>query len=132
VRRRRIEVRLPAEARSIASARRALARLSDLVPRGTLDDARLLVSELVTNSVRHARAPGGPIEVRAAVDGTTLRVEITDRGPGFEPPPPRAPSTVEASGWGLYLVERVADRWGTTSADGRTCVWFELDLGRGR
>src|SRR5207253_1270255 len=55
-----------------------------------------------------------------------LRVEVTDRGPGFEPGSP-LPSMYQDSGWGLYLVEQIADRWGVKQEEG-TCVWFEVDL----
>ena len=54
-----------------------------------------------------------------------IRVEVHDSGPGFEPP--EAPPTLyRESGFGLFLVDRIADRWGVSS-DGGTTVWFELD-----
>jgi hypothetical protein len=55
---------------------------------------------------------------------SALRVEVSDRGPGFAPAPHR-PSPVDAGGRGLFLVDALADRWG--SADGGTRVWFEVD-----
>jgi anti-sigma regulatory factor (Ser/Thr protein kinase) len=86
-------------------------------------DALVLVSELVTNSVRHAGQPdGAPVHVSAAsVDGV-VRVEVRDQGHG--PVRPRAPDR-RTGGFGLYLVEQIAARWGIDYDDG-TRVWFEI------
>ena len=55
-----------------------------------------------------------------------MRVEVKDGGPGFEPPPPPSSPSESTSGWGLYLVARIADRWGVETGDDAS-VWFELD-----
>jgi anti-sigma regulatory factor (Ser/Thr protein kinase) len=81
------------------------------------------VTELVANSVLHAR--GHPIDVAVNATPELLRAEVSDGGHGFDPP--RAdPNPLKASGWGLFLVRRIAHRWGTDAATGT--VWFELDL----
>jgi anti-sigma regulatory factor (Ser/Thr protein kinase) len=86
----------------------------------------LLVSELVTNSIRHAETTTpASIELQARVLADRVRVEVRDRGPGFEPKP-QPPHRRSRSGWGLYLVDQVADRWGVTRDDG-TGAWFEID-----
>jgi anti-sigma regulatory factor (Ser/Thr protein kinase) len=87
---------------------------------------RLLVSELVTNAVRHANLAAGDVIllVFESVDHA-FRVEVHDPGGGFVPTAP-APDPARPSGWGLYLVAELADRWGVDSDD-RTLVWFELD-----
>src|ERR671930_2039605 len=95
------------------------------LPRSLAHDA-LLVSELVTNSVRHAGlGPDQLIRITADWSGTRLRVHVRDRPRGEQPPwvpeSIRPPPGAE-SGWGLYLVDRLARHWGT-SADG---YWFEL------
>ena len=73
-----------------------------------LDDVRLLVSELVTNSIRHARlAPSQWVDLAVRIEGDTVRVEVIDPGPGFRPSVLR-PTLYQESGWGLYLVEQVA------------------------
>jgi signal transduction histidine kinase len=54
-----------------------------------------------------------------------LRVEVSDSGPGFDPAKRTAPN--DDGGYGLLLVERLADRWGVLH-NGLTCVWLELDL----
>ncbi len=84
----------------------------------------LLVSELVTNSVRHAQlGPGEQFAVRVNARGDRVAVMVEDPGPGFRPP--ADPSPGSTSGWGLYLVDRLADRWGV-EVDRATRVWFEL------
>jgi anti-sigma regulatory factor (Ser/Thr protein kinase) len=93
-----------------------------------LEDATLLVSELVTNAVRHAPGEGMPeIELRLKVDPSRVRVVVSDPGTGFVAEP-RLPTAAESSGWGLYLVDRIADRWGVITKD-RSEVWFEIDVG---
>jgi len=83
---------------------------------------RLVVSELVTNAVRHGE---GAIELRLWRDGTTVRGEVVDEGGGFE-------HEVRTEGWddvggrGLGIVERMTRRWGIR--EGTTHVWFELEL----
>jgi anti-sigma regulatory factor (Ser/Thr protein kinase) len=93
----------------------------ELVP-----DVQLLVSELITNSVKY----GGDGEVRLLVEATApkrIRVEVVDQGAGFVPVARDRPAT-EAGGWGLHLVETLADRWGVH--EGSTHVWFEIDRAR--
>jgi anti-sigma regulatory factor (Ser/Thr protein kinase) len=93
-----------------------------------LEDATLLVSELVTNAVRHAPRAGVPeIELRLKLDPERIRVVVSDPGAGFVAEP-RLPTASENSGWGLYLVDRIADRWGVITKD-RSEVWFEIDVG---
>jgi len=116
-------------ARAAAKARAALTAsldlFSDVLDEQRLDDLRLLTSELVSNSVRHgASVPEHPIRVRVSVLDTTVRVSVVDSGPGFERSEPAKPGV--DGGWGLFLVERLADRWGT-DGEGATTVWFELD-----
>jgi anti-sigma regulatory factor (Ser/Thr protein kinase) len=120
------ETDLPPGTDAVPMARRALDVLRKRLSASVFDDARLLLSELVTNSVRHGDlTPAQTIHVRAAVRGGTLRVEVTDEGRGFTLRP-RTASSAEDSGWGLYLVAQVADRWGVSS-DGGSSVWFEID-----
>ena len=88
---------------------------------------RLLVSELVTNCVRHAKVTGdAPVELAVRVAGGTIRVEVHDGGTGFTAPRTPRPRGADG-GYGLYLVERMATRWGVDTRVG-TRVWFELDL----
>jgi len=93
-----------------------------------LFDVSVLVSELVTNAVRHASADERQtIVVYVALTRQTLRMEVCDQGPGFEPPDmPR--SRPEGGGNGLVLLARMSSDWGVAAVDG-TCVWFERVLG---
>lgn len=87
-----------------------------------LEDVRLLVSELVTNGVLHGHADAGEtLRLTIACDGK-LRVDVIDPGDGFVPGAPRSEAV---GGWGLMLVDELADRWGVTR-NGSTHVWFEL------
>jgi anti-sigma regulatory factor (Ser/Thr protein kinase) len=88
------------------------------------DDVHLLVSELVSNSVLHAGADH--IELRAIADLGGVRIEVSDPGPGFGPEARREPSVTGEGGFGLFLVDNVANRWGITRTD-YARVWFEID-----
>ena len=96
------------------------------VPEPALATVKLLVSELVTNAVTHPDVEG-PTNVRllARVEPETIRVEVTDNGSGFEPIP-RDPSRT-GSGFGLFLVDKEAVRWGVDEVGGNR-VWFEVAL----
>ena len=118
-----IDVELPSTTSAPAQARGALDQMAGRIPPQRMRDVRLLVSELVTNAVRHAR--GEAVRLVVALDGDTLRIEVHDPGRGFEvKAPPQDP--LRASGWGLVLVEELADRWGVDGTP-RTRVWFEMD-----
>ena len=117
-------------ARAAAKARAALTAsldlFSDVLDEERLDDMRLLTSELVSNSVRHGSSLADhPIRVKVSVMETHVRVSVVDSGPGFARDAEHAKPGIDG-GWGLFLVERLADRWGT-DGDGATTVWFELD-----
>jgi anti-sigma regulatory factor (Ser/Thr protein kinase) len=116
----------------ISAPRRARTLARDLLgPR--LGDRRrhdmlVVVTELVTNAVRHAGA--GPAEIvvlHLAADEDAIRVEVYDDGPGFEPVE-RRPGP--EGGFGLVLLRTLADRWGVATEED-TCVWFEMDGARG-
>lgn len=117
---------LPPVPGSVPRARAALDALLDVVGPERLDDLRLVVSELVTNSVRHAGlGTKDSIDLRVESGPKVIRVEIHDPGPGFDAPT-LPTSMYQESGWGLYLVSRIADRWGVSSKDDGTTVWLEI------
>lgn len=110
-------------------ARGIVAQQLASLPTKVREDATLLVSELITNAVRHAPRAGAPeVELRLKVVNGRVRVVVSDPGAGFVASP-RLPTAAEGSGWGLYLVDRIADRWGIITKD-RNEVWFELDAQR--
>src|SRR3954454_18812281 len=89
-----------------------LRRLAGRVPRRVLDDAGLLVSELVTNSILHGRVGAdGVLGLRLALRGERVRVEVSDAGPGFDPKVSQS-GPDEPGGYGLFLVTQLADAWG--------------------
>jgi anti-sigma regulatory factor (Ser/Thr protein kinase) len=120
----RLELTLPAAPASVAEARaRLLDAMGPAVGADERQTLRLLVSELVTNAIRHGNSDA-PLEVRACWDDE-VRVEVVDHGEGFLPEPRGRPRE-DPGGYGLYLVGRLADRWGVETDDA-TCVWFVLD-----
>jgi anti-sigma regulatory factor (Ser/Thr protein kinase) len=118
-----VDVELPSSNEAPATARRALKGLAGRVSEGRARDLALLVSELVTNAVRHAA--GERLRLVVTLDARALRVEVHDPGNGFEPREPE-PDPTRPSGWGLFLVDELADRWGVDRTP-RTLVWFEMD-----
>ena len=119
----RVELRLPPEPASVAEARaKVVEALGPRLDGERLETLRLLVSEVVTNAVRH----GGDtelIEVRASWD-VNVHVEVVDHGDSFAPLP-RGRGAEKPGGYGLFLVGSLAGRWGVESND-HTIVWFEL------
>ena len=121
-----LSVRFDRGPTAAAAARNALLALEQRLDGQVLDDIRLLVSELVTNAVRHADSQtGGEVGLDVTIDRDRVRVEVADPGAGFEPQP-RDDEMNRPGGWGLYLVDRIADRWGVIR-NRMNRVWFEID-----
>ena len=111
-----------------------MAGLAPYLDAAVAENAELLVSELVTNSVRHAGLPeDASIEFSVRASAEVLMVEVADAGRGFDHTAAlrlqKVSGTAESSGWGLFLVDRISDRWGAVEMDGETRVWFELRPG---
>ena len=119
-----LSLRLNPGPEAIPAARKALDGLSGLVERTVWEDMRLLVTELVTNGVRHG-SERGPVTVTVGVKDDRVRVDVSDCGRGFTPPAAPMPHRDGSGGWGLQLVDRVAATWGVKVND-VTNVWFEL------
>jgi anti-sigma regulatory factor (Ser/Thr protein kinase) len=118
-----LSVDIPRTPQAPFLARRALDQLSGNVEPSVLPDIRLLVSELVTNSVKYGG--DGPVRLEIRAEGERLRAEIIDQGVGFTPVK-RGDDLDKVGGWGLHLVEEITTDWGTY--EGSTHVWFEIDL----
>jgi len=124
-------------AHAAAAARSALEVLTEHVEHGCLQDARLLLSELVTNSVRHAGVGSeSSIGLALRLTADRLSVAVSDPGPGFTPEITE-PGLDQEGGRGLFIVDQLADRWGVgdspvtpprgeRSTEAGTVVWFEL------
>lgn len=121
-----LNLTLTEESGAAAAARRGLLEGNGMLPPAIRDDVLLLVSELVTNAVRHAGAgPERPVQVQLLHGPRGVVVAVTDEGPGFTRNP--SPSTgSESGGWGLFLVDQIADRWGVECTASGSCVWFEI------
>lgn len=126
-----LKLRIAGGPDAASAARRALGSLERHLHTRLLDDLRLLVSELVTNSIRHAGVgPGESVQLEVSVATDKVMVVVSDLGPGFEASAEGGQGDWQG-GWGLYLVETVADRWGVDNGQA-TSVWFEIDRGRRR
>ena len=125
----RLRLELPAKPEHLRSVRRVLEDLD--LPDGVLEDAQLLTTELITNSLRHSELePEDVIEVLVERSARGARVIVRDGGSRRLPEHIAAgsirPSPSGRSGWGLYLVDKLAARWGT-NVGGRRGFWFELE-----
>ena len=121
----RLDLRVRADSASLAEVRRSLGLLA--IPPELLDDAKVLVSELVANSVAHSGLRADEyVRITAEWSGARLRVAVHDRPRPLAPPPVAGtirPRPGAESGWGLFIVDRLASRWGTDNAG----YWFELE-----
>lgn len=117
------EIELPLDLRAAAVARGFLRHAACPVHHATvLNDAQLLVSELVGNGIRHG---GPPIILRVECVGSgDLEVRVTDGGDGV--PQPRAAAEDEESGRGLRLVDYISNAWGVAPSDPGKTTWFRL------
>jgi anti-sigma regulatory factor (Ser/Thr protein kinase) len=116
-------VDLPSAARSVPAARRLVAQLLEAwAAEAFCDDAMLLVSELVTNVVRHVSGQVA-LRVEVVLSEPGLRIAVVDSSPELPVPGLRGPQ----GGHGIRLVSVLADRWGSEHHDGGKRVWFELE-----
>ncbi|MBK5307199.1 MAG: SpoIIE family protein phosphatase [Frankiaceae bacterium] len=119
---------LPPSGRSAAAARRTVEQaLENANLGGLLDEALLLVTELVTNAIVHA---GTDIELRIITSERGLRVEVVDRSPGSLPVIRPAPAETREGGRGVFLLDALATEWGTRHFGEGKSVWFELGPAR--
>lgn len=120
-------LQLSVNQRAAAQARRVVRDTMAFQAVRDTDAASLLATELVTNAVRHAGLTDqNAIELEVGVQDRTLRISVTDEGPGFMKP--AYPVGGSNGGFGLQLVDAIADRWGVNRRVGGIEVWFEIDL----
>jgi serine/threonine-protein kinase RsbW len=125
------EIALELDKRAPAAARAAVARhLDGRAPDDVLERARLVASELATNSVRHSGAPSDErLVLRIVYSPSSVRVEVEDRGCAcvIAPRPPDPHGTT--GGYGLHLVQTLSQRWGMEQTTGRaTRVWADVGV----
>jgi anti-sigma regulatory factor (Ser/Thr protein kinase) len=123
-----LELALPPVAASAGQARIAVEALLAEHRLGPAEDATLLVSEVVTNAVRHARSD---LVLRASMSSGPLRISVEDREGGTLPRPGSSPGDEAESGWGLLLVEALSEAWGVETTPGGKRVWFDLEVSPG-
>lgn len=115
----------PTQARTVVTERFG-SRLAARV----LEDVRLLVTEMITNALRHGSLRSGDcVALKAWLTGDILHIEVHD--PGRNGDVVQRPPGQRGGGYGLYLVERLAKRWGVDRRDG-TVVWCEVPSGAAR
>jgi anti-sigma regulatory factor (Ser/Thr protein kinase) len=115
-----------------SAVRHALRERGAHLPGPMRDDLLLLLTEVVTNAVRHSGAARGePIQIALNESRDCVRVEVTDAGHGFERPRRLEPDLRKTGGLGLVLVDRLSRAWGTRKTSTGSLVWFELDHDRG-
>jgi anti-sigma regulatory factor (Ser/Thr protein kinase) len=115
---------MPCDAAAPAAIRKALHELADLGP--ALGDVIMIASELVSNAVRHS---GGrarhDLDVSAFLWAGRVTIAVTDPGFSGRSAERRARDNLQTGGWGLQIVEQLADRWGT-EREGGYRVWAEV------
>jgi anti-sigma regulatory factor (Ser/Thr protein kinase) len=121
--RRPLELELPRDGKAAALARAAVGEIEGQVEDVT-DRLAVLTTELVTNAVRHGR---GAIRLRVAFGAESIHVEVQDEGECFAADEALAIEGTTAGGFGLKIVEALADRWGVEPSRG--VVWAEVDVG---
>lgn len=120
------ELRFAPTAGAPSQARAAVKNTLSDRSKETIETASVLVSELVTNSIRHGNAIlNASVVLRIAQHDGVIRIEVVDWGQGFEYRR-RSEPLDRAGGWGLYLVEQLSSRWGIERGTPNV-VWFELN-----
>jgi len=118
---------VPGGKRAAGMARRSVLSVKADLPHSIRHRLALLLSELVTNSIQHGGAgPHEMVQVKVASSSEKVRVEVFDPGSNSDEPRDRLE---QSGGYGLLLVDRLADGWGRRATDtGGSLAWFELEL----
>jgi serine phosphatase RsbU (regulator of sigma subunit)/anti-sigma regulatory factor (Ser/Thr protein kinase) len=124
-----VSERFPATLHAARDVAEALAPLDAEIGPRTAQDVRLLTTELVANAVRHTGVAKGSVEVHLRLTGDIVHLTVLDEGPGFELPERPVTAPAGPRGWGLYLVDQCAVRWGNERGE-RHRVWIELERHR--
>jgi anti-sigma regulatory factor (Ser/Thr protein kinase) len=119
------ELRLPPDVTAPSLARRTVHDLLGSLPASQQAQLSLVASELVTNVLRHCTAEDRAATLTLALGSDRITLAVTDAGGGFDPGN-RPASDDPAGGWGLRVLDAIADRW-WVERDGRTRVICEID-----
>lgn len=124
---RRIRVSFVAEPFAVRAARGACEAAAETLPEDHRRRLAVVVTEVVSNAVRHGSTRAtDPVGLGLEFSDSMVRVEVTDRGSGFDPPSAPRRGTLVGDGWGLALVDAMADRWGVSDGGTRSRVWAEI------
>jgi anti-sigma regulatory factor (Ser/Thr protein kinase) len=118
-------VSAPAEAR-----REMRARLGQTISARDVDDVELLLSEVVTNAVRHGTGRAmDPLAIRADIIDRSVTLEVEDSGGGSArvTPQPEPERDGDPHGFGLFLVDELSASWGVERCERGSYVWFQMD-----
>lgn len=121
-------LRVPWGAASVAEVRREVVRdlRARAVPEDVISETEIVVSELVSNAIRHAQPLGdGSVRVHWKAKNDVVEIEVTDGG-GRTVPRPAPRSVGAASGRGLRIVRSLAHEWGVTEETRGRTVWAAL------
>jgi hypothetical protein len=119
-----VAIELPLEPESAARARAAISSLQPYTDASSLDEVRLLVTELLADALAtEPRPANGTFNVEARAEHGVTRVTVTFGGLALRLPA-KKPQPAE-QGWGVYLVQTLATRWGARRTDASTYIWFE-------
>ena len=112
-----------------AEARHAFAAAEDSLSESERQPVLLMLTELVTNAVRHGEGAERPrgVAVKVVESPVAVGAAVTNPGAGFEWNGRESDDPLEPGGYGLVLVDRMSSRWGIDRTPGATTVWFELD-----
>lgn len=121
----RLVLRVPAHPGSVRIAREALRSLTGVVGDAVIARAELVVSELVTNAIRHGSDRDDDVVLRLTVDGTGIIGAVSDHGPSFEPPRDW-PELSTPGGFGLHIVAELATAWSVDRSEAGNDVRFVL------
>jgi two-component sensor histidine kinase len=112
-----------------AEARHAFAAAEDTLTEAERQPMLLMLTELVTNAVRHGEGAERPrgVAVKVVESASAVGAAVTNPGSGFDWNGRESDDPLEPGGYGLVLVDRISSRWGIDRAAGSTTVWFELD-----
>ncbi len=118
-----LEITLPPDARSVRVAREAIRRSLERFPAECAEVAAAIVSELVSNAIRHGSPP---IRLQVATEPTRIVITVSDASSAE--PVVKTASPLDQQGRGLEIVEALSDRWGVTQDENGKSVWCELDV----
>ena len=106
----KVVIQLPAHPYSIGMVRNLVRGMHPLINTDQLERAEVIVSEIVTNAIRHGTRKGADVLVEFIVEPSSLRVMVTDSGPSFAPPTAK-PQLGQVGGFGLHIVDHLASSW---------------------